>query len=403
MDRRGLLAAAVLAAVPAIRARAATAPDAAARWRAVEAEARGQSVYFNAWGGDPAVNAYLAWAAAELARDHGLRFVHVKTADIAATVGRLLAERAAGRDRGGSVDLLWINGENFASLKAAGLLWGPWVAAVPNAALVDTTGNPTTVIDMTQPTAGYELAWGTSRFTIFYAGDRVVTPPDTPAALAAAIAAAPGRVTYPQPPDFIGTSFLKQLLLLLAPDTAPFYRAPAADAATRTQPLWDWLDANHGRLWRRGRAFPASGLALRRLLADGEVDIAMAFNPAEAVRAQVAGELPATIRACHFAGGALANSHFLAIPWNARARSGALVAANFLLSPRAQARKADVHVWGDPTVLALHRLPPADAALFAPAPAARALPAPPARLLAEPHPGWVGWLEQAWARRYLAG
>jgi putative thiamine transport system substrate-binding protein len=399
--RRRQFLAGLLAAGPLARV-AAAAPTAADRWQAVAREARGQSVYFNAWGGDAAINAYVAWAGAELERTHGVRLVHVKVADIAATVGRLLAERTAGRDTGGSVDLLWINGENFTNLKAAGLLWGPWVAALPNAALIDTTGNPTTVVDMTEPTAGYEVAWGTSRFTLFYDGARVTAPPRTPAALAASIAASPGRFTYPQPPDFLGTSFLKQLLLLLVADHAPFARAPAADAAAITAPLWAWLDAARPNLWRRGRAFPASGPALRRLLADGEVDFAMAFNPAEAVRARRAGELPATVRAAHFAGGALANSHFLAIPWNARARSGALVTANFLLSPAAQARKTDLAVWGDPTVLAPGRLAPADAARFA---AARdpALPAPPARLFAEPHPGWVDWLERAWARRYLAG
>lgn len=400
MRRREFLAG-LLAAAPLARA-ATAAPTAAERWEAVAREARGQAVYFNAWGGDAAINAYVAWAGAELERAHGVRLVHVKVADIAATVGRLLAERAGGREAGGSVDLLWINGENFTSLRAAGLLWGPWVAALPNAALIDTTGNPTTVVDMTEPTAGYEVAWGTSRFTLFHDGARVAEPPRTPAALAAAIAARPGRFTYPQPPDFLGTSFLKQVLLLLVADHTPFARAPAGDAAAITAPLWDWLAATRGSLWRRGRAFPASGPALRRLLADGEVDFAVAFNPAEAVRAIRAGELPATVRAAHFAGGALANSHFLAIPWNARARAGALVTADFLLSPAAQARKADLAVWGDPTVLALDRLPPADAARFA-AVTDPALPAPPARLIPEPHPGWVDWLEREWARRHLAG
>ncbi|HBR6621037.1 TPA: ABC transporter substrate-binding protein, partial [Klebsiella pneumoniae] len=29
-------------------------------WRQIQTEARGQTVWFNAWGGDPAVNRYLA-------------------------------------------------------------------------------------------------------------------------------------------------------------------------------------------------------------------------------------------------------------------------------------------------------------------------------------------------------
>jgi putative thiamine transport system substrate-binding protein len=362
--------------------------------------ARGQAVYFNAWGGDSAINRYVAWATAELERRHGVRLVHVKVTDIAEAVTRLLAEQAAGRAAGGSIDLLWLNGENFASLKEAGLLWGPWVQALPHAPLID-TANPTTGTDMTLPTGGYEMPWGGARFTLLYDAARVASPPRTPAELQAWIGAYPGRFTYPQPPAFIGTSFLKQLLLLLVDDAAPFAAAPQPAAATQTVPLWAWLDAAHPSLWRRGRAFPASGPAQRRLLADGEVDFALAFNPAEASRAIAAGELPPTVRGLHFSGGTLANSHFLAIPANARAKEGALVTADFLLSPEAQARKADERYWGDPTVLDLARLPAADAARFAGLATGPATPPPPARLLPEPHPAWVGWLEAAWSRRYL--
>jgi putative thiamine transport system substrate-binding protein len=399
VDRRALLQSAALLPLLLASARGG-AQEPAARWRRVEEVARGQAVYFNAWGGDSVINRYLAWAAGELDRRHRVRLVHVKVTDIAEAVTRLLAEQAAGRGSGGSIDLLWLNGENFASLKAAGLLWGPWVQALPHAPLID-TANPTTTIDMTLPTGGYEMPWGGARFTLLHDSARVASPPRTPAELQAWIVAHPGRFTYPQPPAFIGTSFLKQLLLLLVADATPFAAPPQPEAAVQTAKLWDWLDATHPALWRRGRAFPASGPAQRRLLADGEVDFALAFNPAEASRAIAAGELPPTVRGLHFSGGTLANSHFLAIPANARAKEGALVTANFLLSPEAQARKADERYWGDPPVLDLARLPPADAARFAGLATGLATPPPPARLLPEPHPAWVGWLEAAWSRRYL--
>ncbi len=35
-------------------------------WRQIQTEARGQTVWFNAWGGDPAVNRYLAWVSEEV-------------------------------------------------------------------------------------------------------------------------------------------------------------------------------------------------------------------------------------------------------------------------------------------------------------------------------------------------
>ena len=84
---------------------------------------------------------------------------------------------------------------------------------------------------------------------------------------------------------------------------------------------------------------------------------------------------------------------------NASASDAAQVVANFLLSPEAQARKADIAVWGDPTVLALDRMSPADRARFAaqplPGQVARSAPA-----LPEPHGSWVEPLEREWLQRY---
>lgn len=370
-----------------------------ADWGALRASARGGTVYFNAWGGDDAINRYLAWAAEQLRRDAGVTLVQVKVGDIAESVARVLAERAAGRDRDGSIDLLWLNGENFASLKRANLLYGPWADALPNARLIDTAGNATTVVDFGMPTEGYEVAWGTSRLTFFYDSARVPTPPRAPAALLDWAVTHPGRFTYPRPPDFLGTSFLKQLLLVLTPERRALAEPPGRRFETLSAPLWSWLDRAHPTMWRRGRLFPPGGAAQRELLAVGELDWALAFNPMEGERAIRRGEFPRSIRATAFAAGALANSHFLAIPYNARDVRGALVVADFLLSPQAQARKADVEHWGDPTVLAMRALSPAERALFG-TPTGYTAPPPTGPVLAEPHAAWTAALERAWLARY---
>ena len=101
-------------------------------------------------------------------------------------------------------------------------------------------------------------------------------------------------------------------------------------------------------------------------------------------------------------GGTIGNTHFVAIPTNANAPQGAQVVANFLLSPLAQARKSDIRVWGDPTVLDLQSLDAAGQAAFAAATSgntggALANTAP---TLGEPHVSWVGALETAWIQRY---
>jgi len=369
-------------------------------WPAIVEEARGQTVYFNAWGGDMAINRYLEWVAERLRDRYDVELRHVKVTDIAEAVTRIAAERTAGRDSDGSVDLLWINGENFAALKRAGLLYGPWAYGVPNASRIDWAGNPSTRIDGALATDGFELPWGTSALTLFFDTRRVHASPQNPAALLHWIEANPGRFSYPQPPAFLGSAFLKQLLALLVDDPQRL-QEPVSDFDEVTRPLWAWLDRAHASMWRRGRLFPLSGPAQRDLLAIGELDWMLSYNPAEASRAIRQGDLHADIAAMHFAGGALANSHFLAIPYNSSATAGARVTANFLLSPEAQARKADERYWGDPTVLDLELLQRTEQEDFENLASGMATPPAAKRFLAEPHPSWTLQLEQAWLSRYV--
>lgn len=397
LDRRTLLA--VLALLPA-------AARAAEGFAAIRERARGQKVYFNHWGGSPQINDYIAWAGSELARRFGVELVSVKVTDIAEVVGRILAEKIAGRTSGGSVDLVWINGENFKAMKDKGLLFGPFVGQLPAMALVDTVGKPTTLVDFTVPTDGLEAPWGMAQFVLIHDTARLPEPPRSVAALLRWAAAHPGRFTFPAPPDFIGSTFLKHVLYATIDDPRRL-AAPADPAAFEgaTAGVWAWLDAVRPHLWRAGTTYPANKEALHQLLDDGEVDLSMAFNPAEASSLIEAGRLPATVRTFLFEQGTIANTHFLAIPFNATAKDGAMVAIDFLLSPEAQARKADERVWGDPTVLDLERLEPLDRARF------EALPRGPATLppealrpvLAEPHPSWMELLEEGWARRYGRG
>ena len=390
----------ILAGIAALAA----APGQAQSWNDILREAKGREVYWNAWAGDPSVNAYIGWVVEEVRRRFGIALVHVKIGDTAEAVSRVLAEAAAGRRSGGSVDLIWINGENFAALKERRLLYGPFAQSLPHFALVDTAAKPTTLIDATVPTEGYEVPWGAAQFVMIVEGVRVPAPPRSMAELLDWARSNPGRLTYPAPPDFIGTTFLKQALIETRPEARDLLQRPVEEArfAQETAPLWAFLDALHPHLWRAGRAFPQNGPAARTLLADGETDISFSFNPAEATAAIAQGLLPDTARTVAFAQGSIGNSHFLAIPANASAPSAAMVVADFLLSPEAQAKKQDPSVWGDFTVLALDRLGPDDRRRFA------ALPLGPAALapdrlgpaLPEPHPSWTLRLEQEWRRRY---
>ena len=368
-------------------------------WTETEAEARGRTVYFNAWAGSEAINAYIAWVAAELKSRHDVTLIHVKIADAAEVVRRVRDEVRAGTAEG-SVDLVWINGENFRAMKQDGLLFGPFAEGLPNFALVDTAGKPTTRIDFAEATEGLESPWGMAQLTFFADGARLATPPAAMIELADLAKASPGRITYPAPPDFHGTTFVKQVLIETIADRSQLPLSvdrPQVEAATK--PMFAFLDALHPHLWREGKQFPQSQAQLKQMLADGEALMALTFNPNEPANLVAAGELPDTTIAWQHRDGTIGNTHFVAIPVNARAKAAAQVTANFLLSPEAQARKADLKVWGDPTVLDVSKLTAADKALFPP----QALPGSvrdPAPAIPEPHGSWVPLIEALWLERY---
>lgn len=399
----------ILAALAALSLSASAARSAdvdPSNWEAVLAEAKGETVYFNAWGGSDQINAYIDWAGEELRQRYGVRLVHVKLDDTANAVAAVVTEKAAGKDEDGGIDLIWINGENFASMKGQGLLFGPgWAGQLPNWTHVDVATKPTITTDFTIPTDGYESPWGMAKLVFFHDSARTdaASMPNSSDELLQWAKANPGRFSYPQPPDFIGSSFLKQVLSEKIADPAKLLEpADPAEFAALSKPLFDYLDELHPNLWRQARAFPKDYPSMSQLLADGELDITFAFNPAEASSAIANDLLPDTVRSFTFSGGTLANTHFVAIPYNAAAKAGALVTANFLLSPEAQVRKQDPAVWGDPTVLAVDSLDDADRARFEALDlgVATLKPEELGPALPEPHPSWMSMVEEEWARRY---
>lgn len=366
---------------------------AAQSWQSIQQQASGQTVWFNAWGGDEAVNRYLDWVSGEVKTHYAINLKIVHLADAADAVKRIQTEQAAGRSRNGSVDLLWVNGENFRTLKEANLLLTGWAQTLPNWRYVDTR-KPVTE-DFALPTEGAESPWGGAQLTFIARKSSMPTPPADPRALLVYAQQHPGKVSYPRPPDFTGTAFLEQLLLALTAHPEALKKAPDNTFAQVTAPLWRYLDTLHPLLWREGNDFPPSPARMDTLLASGSLNLSLTFNPAHAQQKVASGELPADSYSFGFSRGMIGNVHFVAIPANASASAGAKVVANFLLSPQAQIRKADPAVWGDPSVLDGEKLP---------ATAAKQLraftPSDTPDVLPEPHAAWVNALEQEWLRRY---
>ncbi len=356
-------------------------------WQAIEQQADGETVYFHAWGGSQEINRYIQWASKELKSRYNVTLNHVKVTDISETTSRLIAEKAANKNTGGSVDMVWINGENFKSMKDNQLLFGPFVDGLPHWQYVDKS-LPVNV-DFSEPTEGLEAPWGVGQLVFIHDSEELNNPPHTFTEMLSYAKAFPNRLSYPRPPEFHGTSFIKALLIELS-NNDPALRAPVtAQSFDRvTLPLWKYLDEFHRVAWRGGNQFPAGTAETIQLLDDRQIDLAITFNPNAVFSAQSSGKLAETTKAYAMETGALSNIHFLAIPWNANAKAGAQVAINFLLSPEAQSRKGDINVWGDPSVLSNQYLTGTakNTQLF--------------KSIDEPHPSWQTALEKEWLKRY---
>jgi putative thiamine transport system substrate-binding protein len=370
----------------------------AADWAAVEAEAKGQEVFFNAWAGADTINTYIVWVGEQVQARFGVALNHVKITDTAEVVKRVRDEVKSGKEDG-SVDLVWINGENFRVMKSERLLFGPFSESLPNYKLVDVVGKPTTRQDFSEAVDGLECPWGMAQLTFFGDGAKIAKSPLSMAELAAFAKANPGRVTYPAPPDFHGTTFLKQALIEITADRSVFAKPIEKDAfAAVAKPWLAFLDEIRPVLWREGKQYPKSQAEVTQMVADGELLIGLTFNPNEPANLVAAGTLPKSTIAWQHAGGTVGNSHFVAIPANAKAKAGAQVVANFLLSAEAQARKNDLKVWGDPTVLDIKKLSVADATMFSSIamPGSVSLPGP---AILEPHGSFVPLIESTWLAR----
>ncbi len=369
-----------------------------ASWDKTLEAAKGQTVYFNAWGGSDRINEYLEWSAKRIKEEFDVTLEHVKIGDIAEVVGQLEAAKTVGRDTDGNVDLMWVNGENFAAMKRNDLIVGAFADVLPNTDFVKKS--PSIEMDFSVPVEGLESPWGGAQLVFMHDTQITQTPPVSAQQLLDFVNDG-GRFAYPAPPAFHGTTIVKQLLHELSNGHEALSKpVDDADFEAVTAPLWAYLDELHPGLWGKGKSWPNNAESTRQMLDDGELDIAISFNPNEASAAVKAGQLPDSVRTYAFDNGTIGNTHFVTIPYNAKAKEGAMVVANFLISSEAQARKANPDVWGDPTVLDVNALSDEDKKAFEAIDLGPWVLQAGAQILPEPHASWTGALEQAWLERY---
>lgn len=374
-------------------------------WDEVLTAADGTTVNWFMWGGSDTINSNVDNdIGGPLLENFNITLNRVPIADTADAVNKVLDESAAGVNVGGSIDLIWINGENFKTLKEAGLLYGPWSETIPNAVHVN-WDDPALGYDFGYAVEGYESPWGHAQFVMEYNTELVGdTPPMTFEDLQSWIHENPGLFTYPAIPDFTGSVFVRHVFMWAAGGPDPFLgEFDQAVFDEHAPKVWEYLNDIEPDLWRGGQTYPEAP-AMLDLLANQEIAFNMGYGPTRASTNIREGTYPETIRTFVFETGTLANNNFVAIPFNANNPAAAMVLANHILSPEFQLVMQDPTQWGwlsptDPTSYendyqaTLSGFERGVATLAPEILAANALP--------EPNGDWVTAMEQGWIENVL--
>ncbi len=372
-------------------------------WEDIVAEADGQTLYFYMWGGNESYNRWVSsWFAGRLMEKYNVHLQMVPVDGPGVYINKVLAEKQAGRNSGGSVDLMWINGENFRAMKKADLLFGPFADRLPNISYMDESKLE---FDFGYPIEGYESPYGAAQSVFEYNSARVPDPPSDMGALLEWAKENPGRLTYPAPPDFTGSLFVRHVFYYVAGGYEDFMGPFDEEIYSRIAPkVWELLNEVEPYLWSEGKTYPSNLSRTQDLLANGEIWFSINYSPDGAADYISKGRFPESIRTYMFDTGMIGNLNFLAISFNSNAKAAAMVAANEVLSPEVQYHAASPEgmFWMSP--LDMERLPETYRRKF------ESLPLAPSRLPAEtlnrfslPEPGadWLTRIERDWQAEVL--
>lgn len=372
-------------------------PALAQTWDQIVSDAKGGTVNFFMWGGADNINRYVSEYLGKALKDqYDITLNRVGINDTSDVVNIVLGEKQAGESEDGSVDLIWINGENFRTMKQGGLAYCGYVDLLPNAALIDWT-NLAIANDFGTAVDGCEVPWSRAQFALAYDSAKTTPPADMPALLDW-IKANPGQFSYPAPPDFNGAVFVRHVFYHAAGGVenllGPFDQAKFDVVAAKT---WAILNDLEPYLWRAGKTYPNTITQLNELYSNGEVAMTFDYDASQFGLAVQDGRFVDTTRSYGLTDGTIGNTNYTLIPFNSPNKAAAMVLQNLMISGAAQLEKAKPEVWGAAPAIEIARSDVQDG--FA---ALVSLPSvvSPAELakhaLPELQADWIAAIEQGW-------
>ena len=307
-----------------------------AEWDEIVEAARGTTVTFYGWGGDENRNNWLNTTIADYVKEHYDIALEVVGMDINDILSKLSGEKQAGSETG-SIDMIWINGENFYSAKDNGLLYGPFTEQLPNMEAYIDLEDPETLNDFCMPIEGYEAPYAKAQMVFF--NDSAVTPeaPASAEELLEFCKKYPGKVTYPALPDFTGSAFVRNIIYELCGwEQFQDMEADYDTVKAAIEPALDYLRELNPYLWNEGKTFPESSTTVDAMLADGELVMNMSYGPFSVATGIAEGTYTDTTRTFVFDNGTIGNTNYMAIAFNSPNKAGAMVVINAILSAELQ-------------------------------------------------------------------
>ena len=307
-----------------------------ASWDEIVAAAKGTTVTFYGWGGDENRNNWLNTTVADYVKKNYDITLEVVGMNIDEILAKLSGEKQAGSKKG-SIDMIWINGENFYSAKDNGLLWGPFTDKLPNMEAYIDLNDPETLNDFCMSIDGYEAPYAKAQMVM--CADTAVTS-DLPASaeeLLAFCKANPGKVTYPALPDFTGSAFVRNIIYELCGwEQFQTMEADHDTVKAAIEPALEYLRELNPYLWNEGKTFPDSSTTVDAMFADGELVMNMSYSPFSVATGIANGTYTETTQTFVFDKGTIGNTNYMAIGFNSPNKAGAMVVINAILSGEIQ-------------------------------------------------------------------
>jgi len=305
------------------------------------AAAAGTTVTFYGWGGDEQLNQWLDDEFAPLMMEKYDITMDRVPMDIDQILSQLSGEVQAGQNDG-TIDMIWINGENFKSAKENNMLYGPFVDKLPNYNQYIDTGSEDVTLDFAYLIEGYEAPYGKAQIVMIADTAATADLPVSTAELREFVQRYPGKVTYPALPDFTGSAFVRNIIYEIC-GYEQFLDMEADKEAMREaiRPALEYLRELNPYLWNQGKTFPDSSTALDHMFADGEVVLNMTYDAYGTAVKIANGTYTETTQTFQFDKGTIGNTNFMAIAVNSPNKAGAMVAINEMMSPEVQADRYD--------------------------------------------------------------